>query len=122
MLQVTGRDIVAALENGLGRIEDGAGRFPHVSGLSVLYDPGKPAGERVIEVSRDGAALDPDATITLATNDYLGNGGDGYDVFEDKVRVIDAYAGTLMASQVIDYIAGRGSVAPVVDGRLKTVE
>ena len=122
VLQVTGHDIVAALENGLGRIEDGAGRFPHVSGLNVLYDPGKPAGERVIEVSRDGAALDPDATITLATNDYLGNGGDGYDVFEDKVRVIDAYAGTLMASQVIDYIAGRGSVAPMVDGRLKTVE
>jgi 2',3'-cyclic-nucleotide 2'-phosphodiesterase (5'-nucleotidase family) len=122
VLEMTGRDIVAALENGLGRIEDGAGRFPHVSGLNVLYDPGKPAGERVIEVSRDGAALDPDATITLATNDYLGNGGDGYDVFEDKVRVIDAYAGTLMASQVIDYIAGRGSVAPVVDGRLKTVE
>ena len=122
VLQVTGRDIVAALENGLGRIEDGAGRFPHVAGLSVLYDPGKPAGQRVVEVSRDGAELDLDATFTLATNDYLGNGGDGYDVFEDKVRVIDAYAGTLMASQVIDYIAAHGSVAPVVDGRLKTVE
>ena len=88
----------------------------------MRYDPGKPAGQRVVEVSRDGASLDPDATLTLATNDYLGNGGDGYDVFEDKVRVVDAYAGTLMASQVIDYIADRGSVAPVVDGRLKTVE
>ena len=28
VLQVTGRDLIAALENGLGGIEDGAGRFP----------------------------------------------------------------------------------------------
>jgi len=122
VLQLTGRDIVTALENGLGKIEDGAGRFPHVSGLSVRYHPGRPAGERVLETTRDGAALDLDATFTLATNDYLGNGGDGYDVFEDKVRLVDAYAGTLMASQVIDYIASRGSVAPVVEGRLQSVE
>lgn len=38
--------------------------------------------------------------------------GNGYHVFEDKVRLVDACAGTLMASQVIDYIAARGSVAP----------
>ena len=75
--------------------------------------------------SRSAAAAwrsDPDATLTLATNDYLGNGGDGYDVFEDKVRLVDAYAGTLMANQVIEYIAARGSVAPVVEGRLQSVE
>ena len=122
VLQVTGGDIVAALENGLSMIEEGAGRFPHVSGLSVVYDPGKPAGERVVEVNRDGAALDLDATFTLATNDYLGNGGDGYDVLEGKVQIVDANAGTLMASQVIDFIATQGTVAPVVDGRLQTAD
>ena len=122
VLQLTGRDVLAALENGLSKIEEGAGRFPHVAGLSVRYDPTRPAGERVLEVSRGGVALDPDATLTLATNDYMGNGGDGYDVFEDKVRLVDAYAGTLMANQVIEYIAARGSVAPVVEGRLQSVE
>ena len=122
VLEMTGRDVVAALENGLSKIEDGAGRFPHVAGLSVRYDPGRPAGERVLEVSRDGTALDLDATLTLATNDYMAGGGDGYDVLEDKVRLVDAYAGTLMASQVIDYIAAKGSVAPEVEGRLQSVE
>jgi 2',3'-cyclic-nucleotide 2'-phosphodiesterase (5'-nucleotidase family) len=87
----------------------------------VRYDPARPAGDRVLEVTRGGAALDLDATLTLATNDYMGNGGDGYDVFEDKVRLVDAYAGTLMATQVIEYIAAQGSVAPVVDGRLQSV-
>ena len=122
VLEMTGRDIVAALENGLSKIEDGAGRFPHVAGISVRYDPGRPAGERVLEVTRDGTALDLDATLTLATNDYMAGGGDGYDVLEDQVRLVDAYAGTLMASQVIDYIAAKGSVAPEVEGRLKSVE
>ncbi len=122
VLQLTGRDVVAALENGLSQIEEGAGRFPHVSGLSVRYDPARPGGERVLEVTRDGTAFDPDATLTLATNDYMGNGGDGYDVFEDKVRLVDAYAGTLMATQVIEFIAAQGSVAPVVEGRLQAVE
>ena len=122
VLQLTGRDVVAALENGLSQIEEGAGRFPHVSGLSVRYDPARPGGDRVLEVTRDGTALDPDATLTLATNDYMGNGGDGYDVFEDKVRLVDANAGTLMATQVIEFIAAQGSVAAVVEGRLQAVE
>ena len=122
VMELTGRDIVAALENGLSQIEEGAGRFPHVSGLNVVYDPGKPAGERVVEVEYAGMALDLDATYTLATNNYVGSGGDGFDVFVDKKRLIDANAGTLMASQVIEYIASQGSVAPMVEGRLRTVQ
>ena len=122
VLELTGRDIVMALENGLSKIEEGAGRFPHVSGISVRYAPGRPAGKRVIEVTRDGKPLDLDATFTFATNDYVANGGDAYDVFVDKVRLVDAYAGTLDATQVIDYIAAHGSIAPVVDGRLTAVE
>jgi 2',3'-cyclic-nucleotide 2'-phosphodiesterase (5'-nucleotidase family) len=66
-------------------------------------------------------ALDLAATFLLATNDYLGNGGDGYDVLEEQPRVVDAYAGTLMAAQVIEYVTARGAVAAVVDGRLRTV-
>ncbi len=122
VMELSGRDIVAALENGLSQIEEGAGRFPHVSGLNVVYDPGKPAGERVVEVEYAGMALDLDATYTLATNNYVGSGGDGFDVFVDKKRLIDANAGTLMASQVIEYIASQGSVAPMVEGRLRTVQ
>ena len=87
----------------------------------MVYDPRRPVGERVLEVRRDGAPLDLDATYTLAVNDYNAGGGDGYD-FADKPRLIDEYAGTLVTSQVIDYIAAQGTVSPVVDGRLKRVD
>ena len=120
MLELTGRELVSALENGFSKMEEGSGRFPQVAGLKVVYDPSRPAGERVINVMHEGAELDLDATYTLATNDFMGNGGDGYDMLEQRKRLVDANAGTLMATQVIAYIAAQGAVSPVVEGRLQT--
>jgi 2',3'-cyclic-nucleotide 2'-phosphodiesterase (5'-nucleotidase family) len=118
LIEVSGADLRAALENGVSEVEDGGGRFPHVSGLTFTYDASKPAGERVTEVLIGGAPLDDAATLKLATNDFMGKGGDGYAVFIDKPRIIDTNAGALMARQVIDHIAAAGSVAPTVDGRI----
>ncbi len=122
VIELTGRDVIAALENGLGASSAGDGRFPQISGLRVVYDPRRPAGGRVVEARRGERPLDPDAVYTLATNDFLGGGGDGYAVFADKKRIVDANAATLLATQVIRYVADRGSVAPRIDGRLRAVE
>ena len=122
VIELAGRDIVAALENGFSQIEKGGGRFPHLSGLSVVYDPGQPAGSRVVEVAHGGGAIVPDRTYLLATNDFLGRGGDGYEMFAGKRRRVDANAGTLMASQVIRYIEEKGTVSPKVEGRLRTAD
>ena len=122
LLQVTGRQVRAALENGFSRIEGKSGRFPQVSGMEVVFDPARPAGSRVVEVRHDGAALDPDAAYRLATNDFLGRGGDGYGVLANGKTLIDANAARLTAAQVMEYIAARGSVAPRPEGRLRTVD
>jgi 2',3'-cyclic-nucleotide 2'-phosphodiesterase (5'-nucleotidase family) len=122
LIEVSGADLRAALENGVSAIEDGGGRFPHVSGLTFSYDASKPAGERVVEVEVAGAPLDDAAMLKLATNDFMGKGGDGYAVFADKPRIIDANAGSLMARQVMEYIASAGSVAPAVEGRITRLD
>jgi 5'-nucleotidase/UDP-sugar diphosphatase len=49
--QLKGADVVAALENGVSQIEDGAGRFPQVSGLKYTFDVSKEPGSRF---RRDG--------------------------------------------------------------------
>jgi 5'-nucleotidase/UDP-sugar diphosphatase len=116
--EVTGADIRAALENGFSQIETGAGRFPQVSGLTVVINPGRPAGERIVSVMAGGGPLDDARTYTLATNDYMANGGDGYTVFKAAKPLIDPIDATLMASQVIDYIAEKGTVAPAPEGRI----
>ena len=54
----------------------------------------------------------------LATNDFLGRGGDGYDMFTGAPRLIDAAAGKLMAALVIEAIAAAGEIAPRIEGRI----
>ena len=118
LLEVSGADLLAALENGVSGVEVGAGRFPHVSGMALRFDASKLPGSRIAEVTVGGEPLDPSRTYRLATTDFLGRGGDGYDMFAGAPRLIDAAAGKLMAAQVIDAIAAAGEVAPRVESRI----
>ncbi|MBN8996239.1 MAG: 5'-nucleotidase C-terminal domain-containing protein [Rhizobiales bacterium] len=119
-LEVTGADIVSALENGLSQVEVAAGRFPQVSGLVVKADLARPAGSRVFSVTVNGAPIEDGKTYTLATNDFMAAGGDGYTVFKSAKPLINAVDAKLMASAVIDYIAAQKEIAPKVEGRLIT--
>lgn len=117
-LQVTGATILAALENGFSEIEDGGGRFPQVSGLKVEFDPAKPKGARVLAVEANGKPLDVNAKYTIATNDFMANGGDGYAVFREAKPLLTARDAKLMANDVMAYITARKTVSPAVEGRI----
>lgn len=116
-LELKGADILAALENGVSKVEEGSGRFPQVSGIRFAYSAARPAGTRVHDVTVDGKPLDPAATYTLATNDFMARGGDGYTMFTAGRPLIDERSSRLIASQVIDYVAARRAVSPAVEGR-----
>ena len=120
LIALSGADLLAALENGVSQVESKAGRFPQVSGLHLVYNPDKPAGNRVVAVQVNGKPLDPTATYRVATNDYMLNGGDGYSSLGKGKMLIDASGGTLMATTVMDYIAAKGAVAPQLEGRIVT--
>jgi 2',3'-cyclic-nucleotide 2'-phosphodiesterase (5'-nucleotidase family) len=119
-LELTGAQIEAALENGFSQVREVAGRFPQISGMNVVVDLSQPPGERVVSVTVNGEPLDPAKTYTVATNDFMASGGDGYQSFVGAKNLIDASGAQLMASQVIDYIAEKGTVSPEVEGRIKT--
>ena len=118
LLEISGADLLAALEEGVSLVEDVAGRFPHVSGLTFVFDPKRPRGSRVVKVDIGGKPLDGAATYRLATNEYMMAGGDGYASLKKGRPIIDASGGPLMANVVMDYIAARGTVSPTVDGRI----
>lgn len=117
-LAVTGKALKAALESGFSLVEAAAGRFPQVSGLVVEVDLKQLPGMRVKSVTVNGAPLDPDKKYTLATNDYVADGGDGYVAFKDAARLISPVDAKLMASDVIDYIAAQKTIAPKPEGRI----
>ena len=74
-LRVTGARIKDILERALASGRPG----DHVSGLTVRFDSRRPAGDRIIELTRsDGTPVQPDAGYSLILTDYLQGGGDGF--------------------------------------------
>eukprot|EP00752_Nemacystus_decipiens_P019553 g17609.t1 len=118
MIELTGAEVLAALENGFSRVEDGSGRFPQVSGMRIEADLTQEPGSRVTSVMIGGAALDEAATYTVATNDFMGRGGDGYSVFADAPRVVREEDAKLMANDVMVFVREMGEFAPALDGRI----
>ena len=117
-LEIPGQVLLAALESGVSKVENVRGQFPHVSGMTYVFDPKLPPGNRMIAVQVGNQPLDPTATYTLATNDYLAAGGDNYDMFKGLKRLIDASGATLMTTAVMHYIEQRGAIAPKLEGRI----
>ena len=122
LIEAKGATILAALENGVGQVEQAAGRFPQVSGLKAKVDLKKAAGSRVVAVEIGGQPLDPAKTYRIATNDFMLRGGDGYVMFADGKVILGPLDGKLMADQVMAYVAKAGKVAPKPEGRVEFVQ
>ena len=118
LIELSGADLKAALENGVSRVEDVNGRFPQVSGMTYVFDMAKDPGTRIVDVKVGGRALDSGRIYKLATNNFIAGGGDGYGVLANGETLIDGAAGTLMATMVMDYITAEGTVAPSIEGRI----
>ena len=123
--QLKGSDLLAALENGLSQIEEGAGRFPQVSGMKYSFDRSKPAGSRIVSVEvKEGDAfvpLDPEKTYGIVSNNYMRAGGDGYAVFA-KSAVNPYDFGPNLELVVADYLAAHRPYKPETDGRITEVK
>ncbi len=117
-IRVPGKDIRTALENGVGRIEENKGRFLQVSGLQMVYDPQEPAGKRIRSVSINEMPLDPQKKYVVGTVDYLASGGDGFTMLRDGERIGNIGGSPLLWELLRSYIADRGTVSPVAEGRI----
>ncbi|MCK0121677.1 bifunctional metallophosphatase/5'-nucleotidase [Loktanella sp. F6476L] len=114
--EVTGETIVLALENGVSQMEEGAGRFPQVAGMSYTVDPAAEAGARISDVMVGGEPIDLAATYGAVSNNYVRNGGDGYAMFEGAANAYDF--GPDLADVTAEYLAENGPYTPYTDGRI----
>jgi 5'-nucleotidase len=120
--EISGADLVSALENGVSQVEEVKGRFPQVAGLKFTWNlNAAPMDGRITQVmvaEGDGfVPIDPAKTYLVTTNNYVRNGGDGYKIFagEDK----NAYDfGPDLADVVAEYLAAQGPYTPYLDGRI----
>ena len=118
--QVTGATMLEALENGASQIEEGAGRFPQVAGISFTVTLSAEPGSRISNVMVGDAPIDPDAVYSVVSNNYVRNGGDGYDMFRGAMNVYDF--GPDLADVTAEFMAAQGGYTPYLDGRITVVE
>ncbi|QQR39825.1 bifunctional metallophosphatase/5'-nucleotidase [Devosia rhizoryzae] len=125
-VDISGADVIEALENGVSDVENGAGRFSQVAGLKYSYTLSKPVGERVSDVMVKGEGdawvpIDEEATYTIVTNNYVRGGGDGFATFAEGDNPYDF--GPPLEQVLAEYIAKQGGeVAPYLDGRITVLD
>jgi 5'-nucleotidase/UDP-sugar diphosphatase len=134
VLKVSGRELKDIMEYGLSDQSGTGGRFPQVSGMRVSYSPSAPDGQRITSFLVGGKNWDPQGWYSLATNDFLAAGGDGYktlkQIMEKKEgapsqansRVVLFDAGREIRSMVIDYIKNKKQISSLVEGRIRKGE
>ncbi|MET0437280.1 MAG: 5'-nucleotidase C-terminal domain-containing protein, partial [Devosia sp.] len=121
-VQVSGADVIEALENGVSDIENGAGRFAQVAGLKYTYTLANPAGSRISDVLVKGEGdtwvpIDEEADYIVVTNNYVRGGGDGYETFASGENPYDF--GPPLEQVVAEYLAKLGGeYTPYLDGRI----
>lgn len=121
-VEVSGKVLRHALENGVSRIGEESGRFPQVSGLRFSYDPAKPVGSRVIKISVNNQPLNESKVYTLAVPAYLvQKGGDDYSMLKG-VKILNDLQEAPTDSQIVqDAIQQAKTIAPKVEGRIQAI-
>lgn len=99
--QITPAEAYAAFEHGYSLLPETNGAFSQ-SDLDVEFTPYAPVGERILSLKLNGKELDRNDTTTLltvATNDFMAAGGDGYTMFGKEVMV-----GPMLNEVFVEYL------------------
>jgi 5'-nucleotidase / UDP-sugar diphosphatase len=133
VLKVSGKELKDIFEYVISNLDGTTERFPQVSGIQITYKPENPVGQRITSFMIGENPVRPEAWYTLATNDFLAAGGDGYtnlktilDTMESKQgysaqnnRVILFDSGRAIRDIVIDFIKERKIISAAVEGRIR---
>ncbi len=137
--EVTGQQLLDALEMGVSELPYESGGFQQVSGMSYKVDLSVPTpvttdeygnftgvegDRRVYDVLINGEPIDPEKTYTLAGHNYmLKNGGNGFTMFKDAEILkdeiyVDSEVLIKYVTDVLGGVIGEGYENVYGDGRI----
>ncbi|MFZ8199160.1 bifunctional metallophosphatase/5'-nucleotidase [Alteromonas portus] len=121
-LDVSGAQVIQALEEGLSQYQNLKGGFPHVSGMSYSFDPSAASFHRIKSVTINGKPIDKLKIYTLATSNFLANGGDGYYALKNaQSKNVLSIRPPQISDLVMQTIVNQYTVMPAVDGRILNI-
>ncbi len=139
IMDVTGAQLKEIFEHSVAFLPSAQASFLQISGdvvltvditkqsevLSIGENPIiETAGERVVSIKFRGVEVDPLSTYTIATSDYIGNGGDRYTTMKKisfKIKTGEDILYSLVA-YVKDQTDLNGGANSVVEGRIIILE
>lgn len=110
-LDLQGGALRAVLEQGCSL----SAGMSQVSGVRVTYDLSRPVGERVVDVTVNGAPLDPDRRYRVTTNSFMAEGGDGYVAFQRGTIV---RRDPVLSDLLLAHVRAKGEIDLPAMGRL----
>lgn len=123
VLQLTGKQILAVLENGVSQVEGSEGRFPQVSGIEFSFSAKKQAFNRINSVTFRSKPLNQKQKYSVAVTGYIAKGGDGYNSLKEALTNYPSPESPLLLSDVVTRaIQEKKTISPTIDGRITSVE
>ena len=111
-MDMTGKQIKDVLE------QQWSGSYPkmlQISGLNYTWDKNAPIGQRIVEITdENGNPLNPEQIYSVALNNFIATGGDGFTVFKEGTNVV---TGPIDLDAMVEYIKNyEGAIsAPELD-------
>jgi 5'-nucleotidase len=116
-IELTGAQLLSALNFGVSKLPARSGQFPQVSGVTFRVVVSAPVADRVRDLKINGAPVDVARTYTLALPDFVLLGGDGYEMFAGAKMLVAPEAGSLIVTALEKMVSGQ-EIAPRVEGRI----
>lgn len=111
VLELTGDQILRALERSVGTLPQKNQGFLQVSGLSLTVNPKSPKGSRVSDVKVGKDVIDKEKKYRVITTAPLAKGGHGYFTIWDKKAIVEAKADeTSMSTAVEQFLSKQNSL------------
>ena len=117
-IEISGKDIIMALENGLSLLPREDGRFIQISGISMEYDIRNKINERVSNVKINGEKIDLERIYSVAMNDFLLLGGEGFSMFSTAKQLISIENGIPQIDLLKKLVEENSPLIPQIDGRM----
>ena len=114
-------NFVVVLSLSGGQLEELADQIALTRGEPIAGWTMELDGDDAVGVRVGGEPVDPDRTYRLATVDYLVNGGGHWGVLWEVEPAAREDLDILIRAAFVEYLRGRGTVAPVLDGRIRRV-
>ncbi|KAJ2647851.1 hypothetical protein IWW40_004376 [Coemansia sp. RSA 1250] len=108
VVRLTGDQVRRALENGVSKWPAHEGRFPQVSGIRFAFDPRRPPGDRITQITMESpqTALEMHEKYVVATRGYMYQGHDGYGVLGEGELLVDEENGITFVDLYRRYFQG----------------